>query len=64
MKTLMIRMKNKRMINKKMNKEGVKDWLKKMRDARNQVIQNTMVIVLFINNRIFDIKYSDTMFII
>ena len=60
----MIRMKNKRIINKKMNKNSVKDWLKKMRDARNQVIQNTMVIVLFINNIIFDIKYLDTMFII
>jgi len=60
----MIRMKNKRMISKKMNKEGVKDWLKKMKDVRNQVIQNIMVIVLFINNKMFDIKYSNTMFIV
>ena len=29
-----------------------------------QVIQNTMVIVLFIKNKMFDIKYSDTMFIV
>ena len=47
-----------------MNKHNVKDRLKNKKDARNQVIKNTMVIVLFINNRIFDIKYLDTMFII
>ena len=35
-----------------------------MKDVRNQVIQNTMVIVLFINNKIVDIKYLDTMFIV
>ena len=35
-----------------------------MKDVRNQVVQNTMVIVLFINKRMIDIKYSDTMFIV
>ena len=64
MKIMMIRMKNKRITNQKTNKDSVKDWLQKMKDVRNQVVQNTMVIVIFTKIRMFDIKYSYTMFIV